>query len=161
MPAGICGIDRIAVAVGVGLLVQVGVPGDEPPHLRVVGPAPHQRQPRVPLTPVARRGPVLVGARAAAGTGDRLAECRSCQRPLDGPAAVGDRPLGPQPVEQRRLAVLPNERISVGLSRSLVWRSRWWGPNILLAATSFVILSHSVIDCLLVTVVTLIPPYKG
>ena len=117
MPAGICGIDRIAVAVGVGLLVQVGVPGDEPPHLRVVVPAPHQRQPRVPLTPVARRGPVLVGARAAAGTGDRLAECRSCQRPLDGPAAVGDSTLAPQSVEQRRLPILPDECVAVGVGR--------------------------------------------
>ena len=105
MPSGISGIYGVTIAVDIRLLVQVGVPADKPPHLRVVEPTPHQRQPRVPLRPVAARRPVLVGARAAAGTGDRLAECRSCQRPLDGPAAVGDRPLGPQPVEQRRLPV--------------------------------------------------------
>ena len=56
--------DRIAVAVGVGLLVQVGVPGEEPADLRVVEPVPHQRQTRVPFRPVAARGPELVGAGA-------------------------------------------------------------------------------------------------
>ena len=43
--AGVHGVDRITVAVGIGGLIQVGIAGDEPPHLRVVEPAPHQRQP--------------------------------------------------------------------------------------------------------------------
>ena len=76
MPTWINGIDGIAVAVGVGLLVQVGVAGDEAPHLRVVGPTPHQRQSRVALRSVAARRAVLVDARAAAGAGDGLPEGR-------------------------------------------------------------------------------------
>ena len=72
-------IDRIAVAVGVGGLVQVGVTGDKPPHLRVVEPAPHQRQPRVPFRPVTACGPELVGARAAPRARHRLPEGRERQ----------------------------------------------------------------------------------
>ena len=53
MSAWIGSIDRIAITVGVGGLVQVGVPGDEPSDLRVVEPTPHQRQPHVPFHPVA------------------------------------------------------------------------------------------------------------
>ena len=62
MSTGIDRIDGIAVAVGVGGLIQVGVAGDEPPHLRVVEAAPHQRQPRIAFRPVAARRPVLVRA---------------------------------------------------------------------------------------------------
>ena len=40
MPCRVHAVDWIAVAVGVGGLVQVGVAGDEPPHLRVIEPAP-------------------------------------------------------------------------------------------------------------------------
>ena len=76
MPAWVYAVDGVAVAVGVGLLVQVGVAGNEPPHLGVIEPAPHQRQSRVALRSVAARRAVLVDARAAAGAGDGLPEGR-------------------------------------------------------------------------------------
>ena len=117
MSARVNGIDRVAVAVGIRLLVQVGVAGDEAPDLRVVRPAPHQRQSRVALRPVAARGPELVGARAAPAARHRLPEGRSRQRPLDGPAAVGDGPLGTQPVVQRRLPVFADQGGPVGVRR--------------------------------------------
>ena len=117
MPIGIYIVYGVAVAVGVGLLVQVGVPGDEPPHLRVVEPAPHQRQPRVPLRPVAARRPILVRARAAAGARFRLAEGRERQARRHRLARVRHRPLAPQSVEQRRLPILPDECVAVGVGR--------------------------------------------
>ena len=95
MPAGIGGTDWIAVIVGVGLLVQVGVPGDEPSDLGIVGPAPHQRQARVPLTPVAARGPELVGARAAPAACHRLPEGRQRQARRHRLACVRHSPLAP------------------------------------------------------------------
>ena len=79
MPTWVDSIDGVSIAVGVGSLVQVGVPADKPPHLRVVEPAPHQRQPRVPLRPVAARRPELVGARAAPRACHSLPERRGRQ----------------------------------------------------------------------------------
>ena len=117
MPARVKPVDRIAVAVGVGGLVQVGVTADEPPHLRVVEPASHQRQPHVPFCPVAARRPELVGARAAPAACDGLPEGGERQAGRHALAAACHRPLGPQPVEQRRLPVLTDERGAVGVGR--------------------------------------------
>ena len=117
MPARVYAVDRIAVAVGVGGLVQVGVPRDEPSDLRVVEPAPHQRQTRVPITAVARGCPELVGTRAASRTCHRLAERRERQAGRYRLAGVRHRPLRTQPVEQRRLPVLADERVAVGVGR--------------------------------------------
>ena len=85
-------IDRIAVAVGVGLLVQVGVAGEEPADLRVIEAAPNQRQPRIAFRPVARGCPEPVGARAAPGACDRLPEGRERQAGRHTLAAVRHRP---------------------------------------------------------------------
>jgi len=79
MPVGVRDIDRIAVAAGVGSLVQVGVPSDEAPHLGVVEPAPHKRQPRGPFRPIATRRFELVRARAAPRACHRLPEGRERQ----------------------------------------------------------------------------------
>ena len=117
MPARIGGIDGIAVAVSVGLLVQVGVTGDEPSDLRVVEPAPHQCQARVPLTPVAARGPEPVGARAAPAARHRLPEGRERQAGRHRLARVRHRPLGAKPVEQWRLPVFSDEKVPVGVGR--------------------------------------------
>ena len=94
MPARVYAVDRIAVAVGVGGLVQVGVPRDEPSDLRVVEPAPHQRQTRVPITAVARGCPELVGTRAASRARNRLPEGGECQAGRHRLACVRHRPLG-------------------------------------------------------------------
>ncbi len=117
MPAGVCGIDRITVAVGVGPLVQVGVPRDEPPDLRVVEAAPHQRQTRIAFRPVAARGPELVGAGAAAAAGDGLAEGGERQARCHRLARVRHRPLTAEAVEQRRLPILADQRVPVGVGR--------------------------------------------
>ena len=90
MSAWIGSIDRIAVAVGVGGLVQVSVAGDEAPHLRVVEPAPHQRQTRIAFTPVATRRPEPVGARAASRACHRLPERRQSQSRRDRLAGISD-----------------------------------------------------------------------
>ena len=79
MPAGVRGVDGIAIAVGVGGLVQVGVAADEPADLGVVVPASHQRQPRIAFRPVTACGPELVGARAAPRARHRLPEGRERQ----------------------------------------------------------------------------------
>ena len=79
MSARVRSIDRITIAVGIGLLVQVGVTGDEPSHLRVVEPASHQRQTHIPVAPVAARRPELVGARAAPRACHSLPERRGRQ----------------------------------------------------------------------------------
>src|SRR3712207_8854174 len=67
-----------------------------------------RRPPRSTLFPyttlfrsVAARRRVHVGARAAARRPHRLAEAVVVDRAGDGLAAVGDRPLAPQPVEER------------------------------------------------------------
>ena len=117
MPAGVRGVDGIAIAVGVGGLVQVGVAADEPADLGVVVPASHQRQPRIAFRPVAARGPELVGARAAPTAGNGLAERRKRQSGCHTLARVRHHPLGAKPVEQRRLPVLPDERGAVGIGR--------------------------------------------
>ena len=114
MSVGVCDIDWIAVAVGVGGLIQVGVAGDEPPHLRVVEPAPHQRQPRVPLRPVAARRPESVGARAAPAARHRLPERRQRQAGRNCLAGVRHCPLTAEAIEQWRLPVLADERGAVG-----------------------------------------------
>ena len=128
MSSPVCGIDGVAVTVGVGLLVQVGVAADEAPNLRVVEPAPHQGQPRVALRPVAARGPELVGARAAPRAGDGLPEGRGRQRPLDGPAAVGDGALGAEAVEQRRFPTPIGELLCIAWSQCYVSVTREQGP---------------------------------
>ena len=114
MPSGISGIYGVTIAVDIRLLVQVGVPADKPPHLRVVEPTPHQRQPRVPLRPVAARRPELVRAGTRSGTSDGLPEGGERQAGRHCLAAVRHRPLGTQPGEQRRLPVFADERVSAG-----------------------------------------------
>ena len=128
MSARVRSIDRITIAVGIGLLVQVGVTGDEPSHLRVVEPASHQRQPHVPFCPVAARRPELVRARAAAGAGDHLPECRQRQAGRHCLAAVGDSPLGTQPVEQWILPVPIGRLLCTAWPRCYISVPREQGP---------------------------------
>ena len=90
MPAWINAINGVAVAIGVGGLVQVGVARDEPPHLRVVEPAPHQCQPRIAFRPVAARRPEPVGTRAAPAARNRLPERRQSQSRRDRLAGISD-----------------------------------------------------------------------
>ena len=114
MSCGIGGIDRISVAVGIRLLCQHGVPGDESSDLCVVEPAPHQRQAHIALTPVARGCPEPVGARAASRARHRLAERRERQAGRHCLAGVRHRPLTAEAIEQWRLPVLGDERVSAG-----------------------------------------------
>ena len=128
MPTRVSGVDGVPLAVGVRLLVQESIPGDKPSDLRVVGPAPHQRQASVPFRPVAARRPELVRARAAAGAGDHLPECRQRQAGRHCLAAVGDSPLGTQPVEQWILPVPIGRLLCTAWPRCYISVPREQGP---------------------------------
>ena len=117
MSARIKSIDGITIAVGIGGLVEVGVPGEEPAHLGVVEPAPDQRQPRIPFRPVARSGSEHIRARAAPAACHRLSERRERQARRHRLARVRHRPLGAEAIKERRLPILADQGVPIGVGR--------------------------------------------
>lgn len=84
------------------MLLQVGIPREEPPDLRVVVPGPHMQQPRIPIVPAAggRDGllrpqpvmervlPALADQGVAVGVGGGGCPPLLQQNPITNPSAV-------------------------------------------------------------------------
>ena len=105
------------VTIEVGLLVEVGIVGDKPPDLRIVIARADMRQPGVVVVSVAGGCGIHVGAGTAARAAYAVAEAVEVERSHDRLAAVGDRPLGALPVEQRHFAVFSDKALAIGIYR--------------------------------------------
>src|SRR5207237_7922598 len=105
------------VTIGVGILIQLRVPCDEPPNLRVVESGSNVNKPCIPIIPVPAVSRELIGIRAAARSADGQPERIHVDRAGHDLAAVGDAPLTPQPIEQWILPVFTDQLVPISIGR--------------------------------------------
>src|SRR5258708_27832557 len=105
------------LAVLVRFLFQNSVPRNKPAHLRIIVPRPNVKKTGIPIIPIP------TGSRELVGICARTCCCNGKPKTIlnDGAsyrlAGVCHRPLTPQPIKQRILAILPDQRVSIGVSR--------------------------------------------
>ena len=116
VPTRVKSVHRIVFAIEEGVLIEVRIPSDEAPDLRVVISRADMRQPGVVVVSVAGGCGIHVGAGTAPRTADLVAETIEVERADDRLTAVGDRALGALAVEQRHLAVSSDQALAVGLA---------------------------------------------
>src|SRR5262245_21114375 len=98
------------------MLVQLCIPRDKSPSLRIVVPRADVKEPRVPIIPVSAVGCEFVRIAGRASRCDGCAEAFEGDCARYGLAGVGYSPLGAEAVEHWVFAVLPDQAVAVSIS---------------------------------------------
>jgi hypothetical protein len=111
VPTRINGIDRIMLAVEVRVLVEVGVPRDEPANLCIVVPRAYLHQPGITVVAIPARSREFVWIGRASGRRDGLPEPFGNGGRRHRLAGVGDRTCRSEAIVEEILSVLADQRM--------------------------------------------------
>ena len=116
MPTRVQPVDWIMIAVDVGMLAKVGIPGNEAPDLGVIVACSHLHQSGIPIVAVAACGGKHVGITATASRAYRVTKTIVIDCACHRLAGAGYCPLAAQPVKERILSVFAEQNGSVVVS---------------------------------------------